>query len=158
MKRVSAIILLLVMAISCKNQKKEELVLYNDRVVNIVEEADMVMKTWQHSDLMVNYDSSRAMASGKVNMLQDSLKLLLPVNEDDTLRLSGIALLSGYLQTFTIYDTIYRILNDSLYMQEDSIRVHTLLMTNKNLLDQQTVSFAEVQKRFATRYELNFMQ
>jgi hypothetical protein len=116
------------------------------------------MKTWQHSDLMVNYDSSRAMASGKVNMLQDSLKLLLPVNEDDTLRLSGIALLSGYLQTFTIYDTIYRILNDSLYMQEDSIRVHTLLMTNKNLLDQQTVSFAEVQKRFATRYELNFMQ
>ena len=144
--------------VSCNNKKDQQLAGYNDRIVNIIEEADITMKSWNNSDIMQNYQANMSAAKSKIEVLQDSMKLIMPVGKDDTLRLSGMAVLAGYLQTFSIYDTIYSILSDSIYLSTDSVRVQNLLLTNKNLIEQQSASFAEIQKRFAGRYELQFMQ
>ena len=158
MKRLTLLLFVLAFIVSCKNKNKEELVSYNDKIVNIMEQADRIMRTWNNSEIMEDYAENKSAALSKITGLQDSLKLIVPPTSDDTLRLSGISILNGYIQTFDIYDTIYKILADSVYLVEDSIRVQTLLQTNKNMVNQSSSTFSEVQKRFALRYELQFMQ
>lgn len=80
--------------------------------------------------------------------MQDSLNALTPLEKDDTLRLAGLAMVDNYMYAFSIYDTIYNILSDTLYLKEDSIHVQELLKSNQNMLKQQAESFINTQKDF----------
>ena len=90
--------------------------------------------------------------------MQDSLNNLTPLEDDDTLRLAGLSMIENYLNAFAIFDTVHKMLSDSLFLKEDSIRVQELLRSNQNMLKQQAESFMETQKRFSTRYELPFLE
>lgn len=158
MKISSLLLILFIFLAACKNKKQGHLADYNDRIVNMIEEADITMKTWNNSDIMQNYEVNKEAAKNKITGLQDSIKKMQPNGKDDTLRIAGISVLTSYLQAFSIYDTIFAILSDSLFLKEDSVRVQNLLQTNKNLIEQQSTTFGEIQKRFAGRYELDFMQ
>ncbi len=158
MKPYTLILFSFILLAACKGKKQGQLAAYNDEIVNIIEEADITMKTWNNSDIMQNYQLNKDAAKNKITGLQDSIKQMIPNGKDDTLRMAGISVLTSYLQAFSIYDTIYAILSDSVFLKEDSVRVQNLLQTNKNLIEQQSTSFGEIQKRFAGRYELDFMQ
>lgn len=158
MKPATLLLFSLLLLGACKNKKQGHLAAYNDQIVNMIEEADITMKTWNNSDIMQNYQLNKDAAKNKISGLQDSIKNMIPNGKDDTLRMAGISVLTSYLQAFSIYDTIYAILSDSVFLKEDSVRVQNLLQTNKNLIEQQSTSFGEIQKRFAGRYELDFMQ
>jgi len=158
MKQYTLVLFCMLLAFSCKRKNNEALVTYNDKVVNIVEQADITMKAWNNSDIMQEYDLNKEAAKNKILNLEDSMKAVIPNGADDTLRMAGISLLTNYIQSFNIYDTIHTIITDSIYREEDSIRIQNLMMMNKNFIEQQSATFTEIQRRFAERYELGFMQ
>ena len=100
---------------------------------------------------------NQAQFAGSIN-LQDSLNALSPLENDDTLRLAGLAMVDNFMQAFSIFDSVHVILSDSIYLKEDSTRVQNLLRSNQNMLKQQAESFVNTQKRFSERYELNFIE
>lgn len=143
---------------SCNKHKFEKITTYNDKVVKFVEQSERTMKVWNTTNFMQEYEIKKQNSVTKLLAMQDSLNALTPLEKDDTLRLAGLAMVDNYMYAFSIYDTIYNILSDTLYLREDSIHVQELLKSNQNMLKQQAESFINTQKRFSERYELNFLE
>jgi len=143
---------------SCNKHKFEKVTIYNDKVVKFVEQSERTMKVWNTTNFMQEYAIKKQNSITKLLAMQDSLNALTPLEKDDTLRLAGLNMVDNYMYAFSIYDTIYNILSDTLYLKEDSLHVQELLKSNQNMLIQQAASFIKTQKRFSERYELNFLE
>lgn len=143
--------------LSCNKKKYERITEYNDKVVNYIEISERTMKVWNNTNFMQEYNIKKQNSVTRLLNMQDSLNNLEPLEDDDTLRLAGLAMIDNYLNAFSIYDTVYKILSDSIYLQADSIKVQELLKSNQNMLQQQADAFIETQKRFSIRYELPFL-
>ncbi len=143
---------------SCNKHKYEQITTYNDKVVKFVEQSERTMKVWNTTNFIQEYAIKKQNSITKLLAMQDSLNALTPLEKDDTLRLAGLSMLDNYMYAFSIYDTIYNILSDSIYLKEDSIHVQELLRSNQNMLKQQADSFTNTQKRFSVRYQLNFVE
>ena len=143
---------------SCNKQKFEKITTYNDKVVKFVEQSERTMKVWNTTNFMQEYAIKKQNSITKLLAMQDSLNALTPLEKDDTLRLAGLTMVDNYMYAFSIYDTVYNILSDTLYLKEDSLHIQELLKSNQNMLIQQAESFINTQKRFSQRYELNFLE
>ena len=144
--------------ISCNKKKYERVTSYNDKVVSYIEQSERTMKVWNTTNFMQEYTIKKQNSVTLLLNMQDSLNNLTPLEDDDTLRLAGLSMIENYLNAFAIFDTVHKMLSDSLFLKEDSIRVQELLRSNQNMLKQQAESFMETQKRFSTRYELPFLE
>ena len=144
--------------ISCNKKKYERVTSYNDKVVSYIEQSERTMKVWNTTNFMQEYTIKKQNSVTRLLNMQDSLNNLTPLEDDDTLRLAGLSMIENYLNAFAIFDTVHKMLSDSLFLKEDSIRVQELLRSNQNMLKQQAESFMETQKRFSTRYELPFLE
>ena len=144
--------------ISCNKKKYERVTSYNDKVVSYIEQSERTMKVWNTTNFMQEYTIKKQNSVTRLLNMQDSLNNLTPLEDDDTLRLAGLSMIENYLNAFAICDTVHKMLSDSLFLKEDSIRVQELLRSNQNMLKQQAESFMETQKRFSTRYELPFLE
>jgi hypothetical protein len=143
---------------SCNRNKTEELANYNNEIINYVEIADNAFNTWRSADMLSNYKADKLKTEEFLNTIEDSIKDFRPLKNDDTLRLAALAVVSSYLQSLSIYDTIERIINDSVYQPADSIRVENLLNTAQNIISEQASAFSQTQKRFAARHKLEFAE
>ena len=150
--------LLGMLLISCNKKKYERVTNYNDKVVTYIEQSERTMKVWNTTNFMQEYDLKKQNSVTRLLNMQDSLNNLEPLSDDDTLRLAGLAMIENYLNAFSIYDTIHKILADSLYFKSDSIRVQELLLSNQNMLKQQAEAFMNTQRRFSIRYDLPFVE
>ncbi|MEI2673865.1 MAG: hypothetical protein V9F05_07475 [Chitinophagaceae bacterium] len=144
--------------ISCNKKKYERVTSYNDKVVSYIEQSERTMKVWNTTNFMQEYTIKKQNSVTRLLNMQDSLNNLTPLEDDDTLRLAGLSMIENYLNAFAIFDTVHKMLSDSLFLKEDSIRVQELLRSNQNMLKQQAEFFMETQKRFSTRYELPFLE
>lgn len=144
--------------IACNKKKYERVTSYNDKIVSYIEQSERTMKVWNNTNFMQEYALKKQNSVTRLLNMQDSLNNLTPLDNDDTLRLAGLSMIENYLNAFSIYDTVNKILSDSLFLKEDSIRVQELLRSNQNMLKQQAESFMETQKRFSQRYELPFLE
>jgi hypothetical protein len=144
--------------ISCNKKKYERVTSYNDKVVSYIEQSERTMKVWNTTNFMQEYTIKKQNSVTRLLNMQDSLNNLTPLEDDDTLRLAGLSMIENYLNAFAIFDTVHKMLSDSLFLKEDSIRVQELLRSNQNMLKQQAESFMETQKRFSARYELPFLE
>ena len=144
--------------ISCNKKKYERVTSYNDKVVSYIEQSERTMKVWNTTNFMQEYTIKKQNSVTRLLNMQDSLNNLTPLEDDDTLRLAGLSMIENYLNAFAIFDTVHKMLSDSLFLKEDSIRVQELLRSKQNMLKQQAESFMETQKRLSTRYELPFLE
>lgn len=144
--------------LSCNKKKYERVTTYNDKVVTYIEQSERTMKIWNTTNFMQEYALKKQNSVTRLLTMQDSLNNMEPLADDDTLRLAGLAMIDNYLNAFSIYDTVHKILTDSLYLKEDSIHVQELLRSNQNMLKQQADNFTATQKRFSERYELQFLE
>ena len=152
----TSLILILLAATSCNNRKYAAVNAYNDQVVKYIEQAERTVKVWNTTNFMQEYDIKKQNSITKLLAMQDSLSSMDPYDDDDTLRITALSMLDNYLHSFTIYDTIYKILSDTMYLRSDSIHVRELLKTNQNMLQMQAQTFSAEQQRFARRYNLKF--
>jgi|GEM_PF-1691430 len=158
MKYGVILILASLCVLSCNKKKYERVTTYNDKVVTYIEQSERTMKLWNRTNFMQEYALKKQNSVTRLLAMQDSLNNLEPLDGDDTLRLAGLAMIDNYLNAFSIYDTVHKILTDSLYFQADSIHVQSLLQSNQNMLKQQGDNFSLTQKRFSERYELQFLE
>lgn len=152
------LMLLVVLTSSCNKKKYARVTEYNDKVVNYIEQSERAMKVWNNTNFMQEYAIKKQNTVTRLLNMQDSLNNLMPLADDDTLRMAGLNMIDNYLNAFAIYDTVHTILSDSLFLKEDSIHVQQLLLSNQDMLKQQAESFTETQKRFSQRYELPFIE
>lgn len=158
MRYAVIIVVLSTVFLSCNKKKYERVTVYNDDVVTYIEQSERIMKIWNTTNFMQEYTLKKQNTLTRLLTMQDSLNNVIPLEDDDTLRQAGLAMIENYLNAFSIYDTVHKILSDTLYLKEDSIRVQELLRTNQNMLKQQSDNFIETQKRFSKRYELQFIE
>lgn len=157
--RTACILLLICAALAgCNKKKYETITTYNDQVVRYIQKSEKTMKIWNTNNFMQEYELKKQNSIAKLLNLQDSLISMEPYEDDDTMRLAALSMMDNYLHAFSIYDTVHKILSDSIFIKADSIRVQELLRTNQNMLKQQAQSFMDLQKRFSQRYELNFVE
>lgn len=150
--------LVLALCTSCNKRKYAAATEYNDKVIRFVEQSDRAMKVWNSNNFMQEYMIKNHNTVMRLLNMQDSLANTEPLTGDDTLRQAAIIMVENYIESFVVFDTIYAILSDSTYYPEDSIRIHELLSSNRNMLQQQGNNFVETQKRFAIRHDLPFVE
>lgn len=151
-----ALSMLLILS-SCNRRKYTEATAYNDAVVSFVEQSDIAMLNWNDNNFMQEYTLKKHNTVMRLLAVQDSLNHITPLSGDDTLRLTALSMVDNYIETFSVFDTIYAMLSDSTFYAEDSIKVQLLLKTNQDSLTQQAARFTTLQKRFSERYGLKFM-
>lgn len=157
--RTALVFLLIIAALTgCNRKKYTEITNYNDKVVKFVQQSERTMKIWNTTNFMQEYALKKQNSISKLLLMEDSLNALTPYEEDDTLRLAALSMVDNYLHAFSIYDTVNKLLSDSLFLKTDSIRVQELLRSNQNMLRQQATGFIQLQKRFSDRYELQFVE
>jgi len=143
--------------ISCNNKKYKAATVYNDNIVNYLEQCERSMKMWNTTNFMQEYTIKKHNTVMRLLNMQDSINSLDPLQGDDTLRLTALDMVDSYIKTFVVYDTVYAILSDSLYYPEDSMRVQTMLRQNLDSLNSKAGIFEDIQRRFSQRYGLEFM-
>lgn len=140
--------------LGCSGKSRKELANYNDSIVHYVQQADKQMDSFQRTDIMENYANEKYRLQVILNGLEDSVSLV-PANEnDDTLRQTAVAVIHDYLMTFATLDMVRNILSDTIYMEDDSIKVARLLNAVQGTEQALSDSFAVVQQRFAFRHGL----
>ena len=102
--------------ISCNKKKYERVTSYNDKVVSYIEQSERTMKVWNTTNFMQEYTIKKQNSVTRLLNMQDSLNNLTPLEDDDTLRLAGLSMIENYLNAFAIFDTVHKMLSDSLFL------------------------------------------